>query len=887
MNWDVKEEDKLPIAQEEEPWQLYVARFQSIATINDRPEIPVHVEIQVTGRRTAEETLSIAEIRRFSLYSAPLDELGGPLSVIGPAEKQQLARGTAGEMQAFHARIFYHNLSKYERGCQENDAIYPQMETLVGVLSWWPERVREDGILRVFFAADLHELVVAVAGDVRSIFFESKEAAPFYLPDQLPPPEALGQSLSACSGAAPGGTAHSLRALNVRFHSVSAVRSTAALKTPVQDWINAACRVWWQKGGIKIVPSPQIDQHTYPAATPGIITNETDETGIGAALGDVDTNRIDIYLADTLTEGHGGGLTRLCGTSDAYILLEIGKAENNKYLLAHELGHVLGLRHPGDAAPPEGALCQSYVEGSPCSVMLPSKPMSSRNTETNIAVSINSSFPLVAPVFDVLPGATDWAPNAAEDIFHFVRDFPYDDGSEASVPESPFVDWWTHSDVWNASQEPESRLGVFKYQPARYVDGTAIFALDHSPIHAEPACGGPNWMYVHLHTCQALTGAADPQIKTYLYLAVPGASSEPLTRLVAGANPDMSFSNTSLPTPSFPRTRWVQWSVPAGYPPHCCVFSVSVSDYQPASALDATIEDITENNNFANYNFYHLHQRLMSKNDIAQRNLHIAGCTPPAGSSLSAVCPWVQMGNPCEQAAAAHVEIDSSQARDLIALSLEVDGKPGPGIEIGGTVRVPLAESLSPGEGQILRLRATIPPDRPLGTAFPVNLRFFVGETVIGGYQHVLRVAPLAESVAQAMDALYGALRDVQAAHRLDIQDLVEQVRLLIPAAAGDPEGTLADLRARAASFAALARDIEKMAIPKQVQDVYQPLAQLVALLSASEVAQAPDAESAPADEGPDSLLASLRSPGLFAAKIRELADRIQEPAGRRVRQKA
>jgi len=69
---------------------------------------------------------------------------------------------------------------------------------------------------------------------------------------------------------------------------------------------------------------------------------------------------LEVYLVDRLLDfqpnpgsawewnlNTGGGWTDAGTGNDAFVVLEIGKAQHNRYLFAHELGHVLGLKkHP-------------------------------------------------------------------------------------------------------------------------------------------------------------------------------------------------------------------------------------------------------------------------------------------------------------------------------------------------------------------------------------------------------------------------------------------------------------------------------------------------------------------------------------------------------------
>jgi hypothetical protein len=284
-----------------------------------------------------------------------------------------------------------------------------------------------------------------------------------------------------------------------------------------------------------------------------------------------------------------------------------------------------------------------------------------------------------------------------------------------------------------------------------------------------------------------------------------------------------------------------------------------------------------------NYNFYDLFSRLKSDNDIAQRNLHIQGCAPAGGASFWSMLPWVQMANPFADAATACIEIDTSQIPKVeglsLGLSLEVEGELEREIKLGESQRELLAEALLPEDHLILRLRATLSLEEKgeeegeeedtTWPTFSIDLRFFVGDELITGYRHLLRIVPLEEAVAQVLDKLYGALRSVQAGCQVNTQDLVEQVNPFIAAAANDPRRALGELCARAASFTGLAESLEGLVgNGEKYEAVHRHLSRLAALLSDS------------SDNGSPKLASGV-SPNVLAEQIRDLADRIQEPAGR------
>jgi len=98
---------------------------------------------------------------------------------------------------------------------------------------------------------------------------------------------------------------------------------------------------------------------------------------------------VGVYLVDQIDPvdnfGEGGAFAGNCGTASAYIVMQVDEALHNEFLLAHELGHVLGLDHP--------------PAGSPISVMQPGLSISGQNSRAHCQIFLQSDLnPIVQPV---------------------------------------------------------------------------------------------------------------------------------------------------------------------------------------------------------------------------------------------------------------------------------------------------------------------------------------------------------------------------------------------------------------------------------------------------------------------------------------------------------
>ena len=431
--------------------------------------------------------------------------------------------------------------------CLQNDSLYPYLETMQAKVEWRPV-VGETPALSLKLT--LVEPESTYLGKVRKFEF-SIDRLVFRPLNEPPLDEKLHRSLSGCVPPAlnPLGS-HALRRLNVHFYSLV---NAPDLEDIAQRQINGACEIWCAKGGLTLTPTSAVDVISIPPTISAFYPNGEvafSQCGsIRSDMGATDANRVEIILVNKLVnlKSGGGGLTAFCGTQDALVLLELGEARRNDYLLAHELGHVLGLRHPGPLALFQ---CQNYREGSYCSLMVPGRPNSARNTANNIGVTEMAAYPLTPPVLETPGGLVDWHADGEEHFFQAVRDFPYDDGTIVSVPHpTPMADWWTYSDVWNARQPLLATYDDAIISTQFYADGTtAVFGPDYSPVHQNPTTvpGQNNYMCVRLHTFEPLLS----NVNVYLFLAVPGAATEPIRLINGGAPLQFGVANGKLRSPA-------------------------------------------------------------------------------------------------------------------------------------------------------------------------------------------------------------------------------------------------------------------------------------------------------------------------------------------------
>ncbi|MBN2007521.1 MAG: hypothetical protein JXA21_29515 [Anaerolineae bacterium] len=758
------------------PERLYLSRFKADASIRLQGDEVVPAvfdgEMLVAGELLSDRTLRVHEVRRIVLASQPLEDNYLPpddppnkyrqdqiLYLAGPLHKNDMISedGWEGRLKTFQMRLYYSALGE-DRGCVESDAGYARLEILQGEFGWRsipPDEGRPPQLnIEIMLQEPVRQYVGAVSGMklTQTLSFTSLKS------DEEKSLKA--NSLVGCN-ASSSSSGSDTRKLALRFFLLSkAITSPSSIEGDVQDLMMGACEVWCTKAGLNLSPDPNIVPLTLPtngyACTDGssarFCVPESKELDLPVDIGAVtnpgyvpDNTRIDVFLVDELDVSRGGGVARKCQTSEAFVILEIGHIKPNKYLLAHELGHVLGLRHPSQSEGTSGCNDPGLPLGSPCSVMVPDRPNSNRNTTTNFAI-VDAAFP-------ILPAVTDagYYCNRKHDdeqgFFHIVRDFPYDDGT----PHPAAADCWTYSDVWNYSEKPYyfDQDRFYANNGDEYVKGDPIFSPTYAPCHCEPTYTGPNYMYVRLHTCQALDDNDTDPVQVYLYLAVPGVSSKPLCSLL---NTPLSFDGDKFPKPGGARIKYLSWNVPPGYS-DCCVFAVSRTAQDPGPPQLANIVA-----NPSAYNFYDLFSLLRSSSNVSQRNLHIQATSPTAGTCASLMFGFE---NIFPESAEASLEIDATQADRLKEVSLLMADKVVGGVMGRYSTRLRLSPNLAPRQRLDLSLQTSFPASLAIGTELPLNLRFFLNDELVSGYKLIIRMSSFEAASEQVVDLLYGMLKTV------------------------------------------------------------------------------------------------------------------------------
>ncbi len=372
---------------------LYIGHINEIiGRINDsdRRKVRLQGEVLLYGQIDSNNVFIVEQIRRVALYGTllkpPKGDRLGLISLVGPLNRVTLQPDQTVNLPL---QLHYSNLSNLGPINRNSDGVFPTVEMLTATLSWKLNQAvtpsEQEGVL-LDIGLPASGVTKLERGLIEKITFEPAPILFRSANRLLPLPQPYDSlSLWNCGSIDPcaqGKRIAEAHFLPLKFINISTTTGTA-LQTIIDDALAGMCEVWWKKAAL-LISNPILDEVSALRSTYGTIDASIDTPGskqktLPSAYHGGSTQSpphyVEVYLIDNLQNRSEGGITHNAGQASAYSIMAVNALSQNKYLLAHELGHALGVDHPNVGINP----------GSPNSVM-DDATIDSINTECNCKI---------------------------------------------------------------------------------------------------------------------------------------------------------------------------------------------------------------------------------------------------------------------------------------------------------------------------------------------------------------------------------------------------------------------------------------------------------------------------------------------------------------------
>lgn len=470
--------------------------------------------------------------------------------------------------------------------------------------------------------------------------------------------------------------------------------------------------------------------------TSATLKTSDDLTAIRAAYTDGDPNVIEAFFVQNALPSTGGGNAGGIGVASCKPVMAEPNG-GNPVLTSHELGHVLGLLHPGGGSNSDAGTVMAPTG----SAMNPGTEFVTHFMCTNIS----------NPVLQTLAEQCCLTHDIGD---HYIRDFPVDVGSEPSEPLPAGMTRYSMSNVWN-----------------RLTDTPGGFNPATGPAHQHPVrfnadmTPRTNYLYARVEQLQNLQ-VRNASVRYYLKNPGSGGGAANLTFLGAVSVPDAIAVGV-------PQTVRLPWTVPAGTPQHSCLFAVVRSDAEPEG-------------NQSGLTWQQFEALSRNDNDWAQRNLNIQNTgsgNTLEDSNIAASAPFIIRIPPTDgyERLPLVLQVDASAAVGLELLALEIPGRERIELKPGEQVTVTPRSLIVPGEDYIIVLQAIIPGGIGPGRVYGVQVNPSVAKTDLVGFACEFRVSRPSVIIAQVMDTIISAFVDLATVTDLPFaHKLVRATRIIL-----------------------------------------------------------------------------------------------------------
>jgi hypothetical protein len=458
--------------------------------------------------------------------------------------------------------------------------------------------------------------------------------------------------------------------------------------------------------------------------TDATLKTSSDLAAIRAAYTDADPGVIEVFFVANSLPAIGGGSAGGIGVASCKPVIAEPNS-GNPVLLAHELGHVLGLLHPGAASNSDAG-----------TVMAPTgSAMVAGTTLVTHFMCVNIGTPVLQTLATLCCLTHDIGN-------HYIRDFPVDVGTEPSEPLPASMTRYSMSNVWN-----------------RLTNTPGGWSATTGPEHQQPVRFNPDLTprtnYLFARVEQTVNLKVRSAVVKF-FRKNPGSGGGPTNLLLLGQVPVPDTLAVGVP-----QTVSLPWTIPTGTPNHSCIFAVVRSDAEQdgdQSSLDWwQFEDLS---------------RL--DNDWAQRNLEIqdfaSGNVGDSNSLESAPALIYLPPRQDRKGAELILDIDATGAEGADALTLEVVGDEPYKINAGAQTKIKLALARRR-EPLVVLIAATVPGGLERGRTTTVEITPSIGDRSMVGFASAFRSARERDAVAQTLDVAASAFLDLGELFDFDAAD--------------------------------------------------------------------------------------------------------------------
>ncbi|MGA9581420.1 MAG: hypothetical protein WBR13_05570 [Allosphingosinicella sp.] len=470
----------------------------------------------------------------------------------------------------------------------------------------------------------------------------------------------------------------------------------------------ATAQTVWEKAcmDITVLPTVFVDDATLKVSD--------NLTAIRASYTDPDPNVIEVYFVSNLLPMIGGGSAGAIGVASCKVVMAEPNA-GNPVLLAHELGHVLGLLHPPGSDP--GTVMQ---------------PTGGANNPGTPFVTYSMTQNIANPVLATTMTACCLGHDKGD---HYIKDFPVDVGLEPSDPLPAGMTRYSMSNIWNRRT---NTAGI--WSPATGPQHESPYRFENDGV--TPAT---NYMFARVEQLNNFpVGAAS--VSFYLKTPGSGGGAANLDLIGSGAVPAGLAVGLS-------RDVTLMWNVPAGAPSHSCCFGAVESPAEPKGS-QAVLDALT---------WTQFEDMSRQDNDWAQRNLDILDIAPNTGSGNTfEAAPWVvQLPQSAKTGRLGLTLTITAFGDNLAAAEIELQGTRPFKIKPGEPVELKAPKPVVPGEELPVILRAVFdgPPKR--GASVTLLVDPMLGDTRLVGFGTTFRAAGERLAARMLLDRALAAAVDV------------------------------------------------------------------------------------------------------------------------------